>query len=590
MMGRRTTRQKGCSWTEIALLAFAPAALTACTATQRETVASPQVAHSFDQARCGALAGLAQGNSPVPGLTIQSVLWRDAGLVLTSPRGEKSAPLPAHCEIEGYYAEQPGIVGGPYRNGFRMRLPQVWNQRFLFQGGGGSNGIVGDATGPNGAGNPSALERGYAVIAQDSGHDNTRNNLPDHGGELVFGHDPVARANYGHASLKPTYDLGRYLIHIAYGEDPQTKLFWGCSKGGQEGMAFAQRYPDAFDGIVAMAPGFSLPRAAVAEAWDTQQFAGILSARGETPTVARLRNAFSPAQWQRVASTVLATCDGDDGAVDGMIGAFEQCTTARVEPRLRQQQCAPDGNDGACLKVAQVDALVQVMDGVRDSAGKQLYAPFAWDAGVGTPGWRVWKIGMDPAPPALNVRLGASSLAAVFTSPPTALAADPQTLLNWQLAFDFDRDAPGIYAVTSPFTTSPWQDVGMRSPDLAAFRKHGGKLIVPHGVSDPVFSVLDTIAWWREVDAKMAGHAADFARVFPVPGMNHCSGGPATDRFDSLTALEDWVIGGKAPEAIPAKAGPGTPWPGREMPLCPYPQIAVSAGGIDVYRCAASPN
>ena len=111
--------------------------------------------------------------------------------------------------------------------------------------------------------------------------------------------------------------------------------------------------------------------------------------------------------------------------------------------------------------------------------------------------------------------LGGGSLAAVFTTPPTPLSTDPEKLLAWQLAFNFNRDAPKIYATGGAFKTSAWADVGMRSPDLAAFKARGGKLIVPHGVSDPVFSVLDTINWWKEVDRRNKGRAADFVRVFP---------------------------------------------------------------------------
>ena len=224
------------------------------------------------------------------------------------------------------------------------------------------------------------------------------------------------------------------------------------------------------------------------------------------------------------------------------------------------------------------------MDGARNGKGDSLYAPFTWDSGVGASGWRVWTLGLENGPPSLNVVLGGGSLAAVFTSPPTALGSDPEARLAWQLAFDFDGDAAKIYAVEPPFTTSAWQDVGMRSSDLSAFRARGGKLIVPHGVSDPVFSVLDTIAWLDEVNAAQSGTARDFVRVFPVPGMNHCGGGPATDRFDSLTVLEQWTFGGTAPDAIDAEAGPESPWPGRKMPLCPYPNIAVAVGG-EGYRC-----
>jgi hypothetical protein len=539
----------------------------------------------LNAAKCSALINIASGDAPVSGLKILSANWRDVGAVVDI-RGGKSPPLPAHCELTGTYGEHTGRVGGPYHTSFHLRLPEQWNLRYFFQGGGGSNGVIGDALGFNGPGNPSALERGYAVISQDSGHDNVTNTLPSHGNDLVFGHDPKARADYGHTSLKPSYDLGRFLVRAAYGRDPQTKIFWGCSKGGQEGMAFAQRYPDAFDGIVAAAPGFSLPRAALAEAWDVQQFARVLRSSGKAVTLENLKTAITPEQMALVTDTVRNICDRDDGSKDGIIGAVGQCTSARILPALKRNICR-EGSIGACLGTPQVDALVSIMNGPHDRAGKQLYAPWAWDTGLAEPGWRVWKVGLEKGPPALNVVLGGGSLAAVFTTPPTPLTPDPAQILAWQLAFDFNTDAPKIYATNVDFRTSAWQDIGVRSPDLAAFRAYGGKLIVPHGVSDPVFSVLDTIAWWKEVDQRNNGHAADFVRAFPVPGMNHCLGGPATDHFDSLTALEAWVLKAKAPAEISASAGPGTPWPGRERPLCPYPLVAKSMPDGE-FKCRSS--
>jgi feruloyl esterase len=327
----------------------------------------------------------------------------------------------------------------------------------------------------------------------------------------------------------------------------------------------------------------SLPRSALAEAWGTQALAGIFSARAEKPTVEGFRTLFSNEQFELVRNATLAACDRLDGVEDGIVAAIGQCTTARVEPELRARQCNAQGA-GACLEGAQVDALMKIMDGPRDATGNALYSSWAWDSGVGAPGWQAWKTGVVGGPPSLNILLGGASLAAVFTTPPTPLPPDPERLLAWQLAFDFNDDAAAIYAVRPPFVTSAWQDIGMRSTDLSAFRDLGGKIIVPHGSSDPVFSVLDTIDWWNAVNTANGGAAANFARVFPVPGMTHCGGGPATDRFDSLSALERWVIDGVAPTSIPAVAGEETPWPGRKMPLCPYPQIPL-ANGASGYRC-----
>jgi hypothetical protein len=491
----------------------------------------------------------------------------------------RGVALPAHCEVIGRLEVRKGIDGQTYAIGLHLRLPVAWNERFLFQGGGGSNGVLGDALGaaPFSAG-AVALAHGYAVVSQDSGHDNQRNNIPERAAELSFGFDPVARANYGHASLKLSADAAKAAIAAFYGRAPRYSYFAGCSKGGQEGMAFVQRYPEEFDGVLAGAPGFSLPRAAVAEAWTTQAFGRLLSSK--RPTARDLAGVFSDGDLRLVQGAVLAACDADDGLADGVVGAFEKCSTRKVRRHLKPVTCLKAKTD-QCLIPDQVAVLIKVFGGPKDSKGRSLYSGWAWDGGVAAPGWRFWTLGLSQAPmPAFNVSLGMGSLAAVFTTPPRALN-DDQAKMDFAMAFDFDRDAARIYQVHPPFERSSWEDVSARSVDLKAFRARGGRLIVPHGVSDPVFSINDTLAWYRAVDAASGGRATDFVRVFPVPGMNHCGGGPATDDFDAFSALVDWVEQGRAPDEIAAKAGRDTPWPDRTRPLCPYPAIAVYRGRGD---------
>ena len=107
---------------------------------------------------------------------------------------------------------------------------------------------------------------------------------------------------------------------------------------------------------------------------------------------------------------------------------------------------------------------------------------------------------------------------------------------------------------------------------------------MPHGAADPVFSLDDTLQWYREVDARYAGKGADTVRVFPVPGMNHCEGGPSTDRYDAFAAMVDWVEQGRAPEQLNAVAAAASPWPGRTRPICRYPAYARYKGQGDVEK------
>lgn len=576
----------------VAASGLVAALLSSCAATSSPGAPTAGIAAGSAH-RCAALAdGMAIG-WPDASTRLVSATHREAGLAPAPPGPPGFAPppvrLPAHCEITGIMQERTGFAGQEYAIRFHLRLPDEWNGRFFMQGGGGTNGELGDAIGRLLGEAEPALAQGYAVLSQDSGHDNARNTVPERGGQSAFGFDPQARADYGGDSLEASTLAAKALVRTYYGAEPRYSYFVGCSKGGQEGMALAQQYPALYDGIVAGAPGFSLPRAAAAEAWNTQAFASVPLARGEPVTASTLAGSFSMADLDLVREAVLEACDADDGSRDGIVGAFRQCTSKKVVPRLRARQCGA-GGETSCLGGAQIAALERIHRGAQTRAGGQVYPGFPWDGGWSDMGWRIWMIGApDGSMPSINVAMGAPSLAAIFGSPPRAFP-DAAAYLRYMLEYDFDRDPAGIDAVVPPFTRSAWDDIAARSSNLDGFRARGGKLIVPHGVSDPVFSINDTLAWWNEVDARYAGRAADTARVFPVPGMGHCQGGPATDRFDAFDALVRWVEQGDAPDRLPARAGPSSPWPGREGILCPFPKVARpiagrSDEGADAFEC-----
>jgi feruloyl esterase len=553
------------------------------------TLAGPAIAaastpNSALTERCTELPQRMSGKFPDASTRVTAAIVVDQTAIQTAGAGgpPQTLQVPKHCELRGVAQERTGANGQHYAIRFHLRLPFAWNGRLFFQGGGGSNGVPGDALGAYSPVTPAALQQGFAVVSQDSGHDNTLNNDPARGGVLTFGFDAQARANYGHASLPLVSAAAKAVIRSFYTEPLRYSYFVGCSKGGEEGLALAQRYPAEFDGIAAGAPGMSLPRAAVEEAWDTQALASVAQlTAGSTPTIEALASSLSDADLMLVRDAVLSACDAEDGLEDGIVGNFAKCTSEKVLPVLRRRQCA-GGQSNGCLHERQVEALVRLMSGARDHSGRLLYTDWPWDTGVSTPGWRVWKLGIERGPPSLNVILGGPSLASVFTTPPTPLGADPRQALEFSLRFDFDRDAPRIYATNEQFPHSAWEDVSARSTDLSGFRARHGKLIVTHGVSDPVFSINDTIEWWREVNLRSNRLAGSFVRVFAIPGMNHCGGGPATDQFDVLAPLMQWVEHGRAPDQILAHANPASPWPKRTRPLCVYPAVARYKGSGDI--------
>jgi Tannase and feruloyl esterase len=546
--------------------------------TQASAAANPLGVNDAAQ-RCTALTqqvGATLGEATARVTTAQLNPRSEAKIDPAAPPWLAGVPaMPEHCEVIGVMRERVGSDGQHYAVKYHVRLPTDWNGRFLFQGGGGTNGMLGNATGPVQPGIPTALEMGYAVVSTDTGHDNAINSNPALQGTVAFGHDYEARVEYAEKAIDSVAGVAKRIVTAFYGRSARHNYFVGCSNGGREGMVFAQRFPEQFDGIVAGAPAFAVPKAAVAEAWDTQVFAALakhmkLTNNSGLPDIART---FSQGDLKIVAETIAQVCDADDGIADGMVQNLFQCTTPRVRPALETHVCVHE-KEATCLSREQVDTLVRSLDGPRNSKGESLYPGWPWDIGIADMGWRIWKLGMPGGMESINVMLGSPAMSGLFVTPPATVAATSEANLRYQLEFNFDRDAPKLFSTSKEFPRSGWDLVGAQSSDLSRFRQRGGKMIVPHGGSDPIFSINDTVNWWRKLDAANHGKATDFVRVFAVPGMNHCGGGPATDQFNALAAIVEWVEAGRAPDHIEAKAGPNTPWPGRTRPLCPFPQIA----------------
>ena len=185
-----------------------------------------------------------------------------------------------------------------------------------------------------------------------------------------------------------------------------------------------------------------------------------------------------------------------------------------------------------------------------------------------------------PTNTALNLSLGAGATSMIFITPPFVLPTSAFQQFAFQ--FNFDTQAPLIFNRSGIYTQSSVEFMTGTSTDLRAFRERGGKMIIYHGTADGVFSIVDTARWYQVMNRRMNHRAQDFARLFPVPGMTHCGGGPATSQFDTFSLLVNWVENRIAPDTILATAPAGTPWPGRTRPLCPYPAFARYNGSGDL--------
>ncbi|MBV9505964.1 MAG: tannase/feruloyl esterase family alpha/beta hydrolase [Acidobacteriia bacterium] len=555
--------------------------------------AAPQTGNSSPGSRCTNLLNTDAKQLPSPATRFESAVANAA----RAAQGEGPA-VPAHCEVIGLIHERVGFNSQRFAIRFHMRLPDDWNGRFFFEGGGGSNGNLGAALGNlQGSQRRNALQLGYAVVSQDSGHDNTINNDPNLNGTSVFAFDPQARTDWGYNSYDQVTQTAKALIRIYYGRAPERSYYVGCSEGGREGVLMSQKFPAYFDGILACAPGIRIPRAALTQAWNFQIWAAVAKAAGiyDRDGVPFVNKALTDEDLALAASAVLEACDTLDGAKDGMVLNFEGCSQALVHPKLAAVTCQ-GGKRASCLSQAQVSALERIISGPRDANGEPLYSDWAWDAGFGGAasrgyfqGWRSWSIGDYEAASVSSIAtaLVATSSAASSTPPEPVKAFGPDAA-RYLLNVDINTVMAKATATNrGTFPVSTWDLMNMGGTDLSAFRNRGGKLLIAHGVSDPIFSVKDSIAWFKSVNQANNGNASAFLRVFPVPGMNHCAGGPATDQFDAFAALVDWVEKSTAPERIVATAGNATPWPGRTRPLCLYPKHAQYKGSGNIEDAAS---
>jgi hypothetical protein len=537
------------------------AALAACSTVGLQTATDrsrPMPRASTLSAGCESFAGI-----PIPG-TVLSVSTVAAGTVLSAN------VLPEHCVFTGRMNQRVGADGKPYHIGFELRVPKQWNGRLAFQGGGGNDGAIRAALGSlagNEASLPAlqtgALVQGYAVVTTDAGHQ---------GADASFGLDPQARIDHAYNAYDKVTVAAKALIARVHGRPPDRSYFVGCSGGGRQALLFPQRFADYFDGIAATAPAMKVAKeASVAAVWNVLSFLAVAPTDAAGGRI--LSRAFSASDMDLLSGAIRDRCDALDGTADGIISVKPSACSFDAAVL----QCRGAKQEG-CLSAEQVAALKKDFGGPRDSAGRQLYASWPWDTGVAGADWRRWRLGTSTtsAPNSRNATLiAADAMRYEFFTP-----ADPA--FDY-LSFNFDKDPARMDAYASIYNTT--------STDVTAFKNRGGKMLLIHGVSDPIFSANDTVDYYQRLSAANNGteETRKFARLYLVPGMNHCSasGGPSTDLYDALTPLRQWVEEGIAPDRIIAKAGPAAPWPGRTRPLCPFPQEARYNGSGSIEDAAS---
>jgi feruloyl esterase len=408
----------------------------------------------------------------------------------------------------------------------------AWNGKFVQVGNGGFAGQI-----PTGFLKAMA-ERGYAAAGTDDGHQTIQ---PTDAG-WALGH-PQKLEDYGWRAVKQTTDIAKMLILAQKGSGPAKSYFAGCSDGGREALMSAQRFPDDFDGIVAGAPAANFTHLLATAAWTEQ---------------ANLRAPASyigPPQLAVLQAAALRQC--------GEGGIIRDPMSCRFDPGVTL--CRPDQDSSSCLSAAQVAAARAIYGGPRTPDGRRLFVGYTPGAEAAPGGWQTWITGpsYDNASSALIYQFGSGFFQYMAFSDPT---------------YDILRLSFGGEFQSAKARTSAALDAV--NPNLRAFRAHGGKLIQYHGWNDAGIPALSSVVYYEDVRAKM-GDVSDFYRLFMIPGMLHCGGGPGPGTVDWLSVLDTWVVRGVAPDQLTATNAPSPyappptePVRPRSQLICPYPQVA----------------
>jgi poly(3-hydroxybutyrate) depolymerase len=486
-------------------------------------------------------------------------------------------PVGEHCRVTGRMFDRVSAVDGKsYAIGFEIRLPRNWNGRFFYQANGGIDGSVVTATGGIGGAGAldNALNMGFAVLSSDAGHAAAMGPF--------FGIDPQARLDYGYQAVGKLTPMAKSAIQTAYGKGPDRSYIGGCSNGGRHTMVATARYAQDYDGFLVGNPGTRLPLAAIANIAGAQKYATLATTPGDLGT------GFTAAERAVVSNAVLARCDALDGATDGLVQDTTACQAAFS--LARDVPTCTAARDGSCLSAAQKAAIGPLFSGATASTGSRIYTSFPYDAGLHTNGWAQWKFSNS-----LNLDSGAVGV--IWQVPPENPTGFNGP--NFTLTGNVDSMLAKVQATDAVYTESAMSFMTPPNPSqLGTLKRRGAKIMVYHGTADPIFSSDDTTQWYDQLRAANDGDASNFARFFRVPGMNHCGGGPATDQFDMLSALVNWVEKGQAPESVTASARgagnagganadlPATWSATRTRPLCAYPKVARYKGTGDIESAA----
>jgi feruloyl esterase len=466
--------------------------------------------------------------------------------------GEKVAPVfksaPAFCRVTATLAPTPDSDIK-----LEVWLPVgEWNGKFKGVGNGGFAGFInyGDLA--------AGVRDGYATASTDTGHSTK-------GAEWALGH-PEKVVDYGYRAIHEMTVDAKIITQNFYGAAAKPSYFASCSNGGRQALMEAQRYPGDYDGILAGAP---------ANAWAPMLATGLkveqkLDGAGYIPA----------SKIPLISKAVLTACDELDGLKDGILNDPRKC---RFDPSTLL--CKEKESD-ACLTRLQVDSLKGIYAGGNDASGKQIFAGLLPGAEDGPGGWKLWITGDQEG----------KSLLAYFVN---GYFAD---MVYSNKDWDFKK--ANIDASLKLAYEKTGEAMDATNPDLKPFLARGGKLILYHGWNDPAISALNSINYYESAVAAVGKQSAEKSlRLYMIPGMQHCGGGPGATSFgqgtaavrsdadhDIFASLVQWLEKGQAPGTLIAtkyREGDAAQAVEITRPVCPYPEWTKYNGSGDPNAAAS---
>ena len=425
----------------------------------------------------------------------------------------QAAALPAHCRVTAIVSPVPDS-----RITVEIWMPaENWNGKFQAVGNGGWAGTLSRPA------MAEALKDGYATASTDTGHEGGQG-----GAAFALGH-PEKVTDFAYRAVHEMTLTAKAVIAAYYARPARLSYFNGCSTGGRQGLMEAQRYPDDYDGIVAGAPVYNMLRLSASQ----------LARQVETLKEPARR--LPPAKITLLSNAVTAACDGADGVRDGIVSQPDRCS---FDPAVL---ACRNGDAADCLTAPQLATVKQAYAPVKTKSGETVYPGSSLGFEFG--------LRMPDAPLELH------------HSPFRDIGRQDA---RWDpMTFELESDLP--------LTLKHGGSIEANDPDLKAFHARGGKLLLYHGWADPGPAPANTIAYHAAVGRTVGGAQDEWMRLFMVPGMQHCGGGPGPNQVNWMAALERWRESGQAPSRIEAAHISGNRVD-ITRPLCPYPQVAAYSG------------